>query len=485
MKFLQHHSLVLGCANFVLLVITFSLGWISAGLGFSLLFLINVNSGFHYINHCEPWRYTSKALSKWLRLHEQSNLDSLFCLYLSMHTRGVFQSCVNRERLEEVSLLCAQELMDYFSAHNTQRMTHEAFVVLRNFPSEMLSNENAKAEYQAIVCQTILERLQNRFTAQRKAVLPSVEILIGCAASGIRYRAVSLEQLVDLAYVTQQEAQRSYKTWMVADSEIQARKLDIDECIQGFQSQGWEAEFNPFFQPIIDSETLSVVGSESLARWQLGGFRILSAKVFKDIAGELHHIAAIDLAIITKTFATIRKMMLARIIPYTFKVVLNISNESLSKGFAGRMLFLAEQHGLHPAQIEFDLKDSAFSQLESLSVIKELREIGFRISLDVFNESAFDLQAFARADFDSIKLDFSVYSLQLQQVYASLKESAIKKGIEVLAKGIEKKEILEVATKLGCTYLQGNYFTQPIPESTFEVFMRKYQTGLLLDTCLG
>lgn len=484
MKFLQHHSLVLGCANFVLLVISFSLGWISAGLAFSLLFLINVNMGFHYINHCEPWRYTSKALSKWLRLHEQSNLESLFCLYLSMHTRGVFQSCVNRERLEEVSLLCAQELMDYFGTNNTQRMTHEAFVVLRNFPSEMLSNEKVKAEYQAIVCQTILERLQNRFDA-RRTFLPPVEILIGCAASGIRYRTASLEQLVDLAYVTQQEAQRSYKTWMVANSEIQARKLDIDECIQGFQSQGWEAEFNPFFQPIIDSETLCVVGSESLARWQLGGFRILSAKVFKDIAGELHHIEAIDMSIITKTFAIIRKMMLARIIPYTFKIVLNVSNESLKKGFAGRMHFLAEHHGLHPTQIEFDLKDSAFSEPESLAVIKELREIGFRISLDVFNENAFDLQAFARADFDSIKLDFSVYSLQLQQVYVSLKESATRKGIEVLAKGIERKEILEAATKLGCTYLQGNYFTQPIPESTFEVFMRKYQTGLLLDTCLG
>lgn len=135
--------------------------------------------------------------------------------------------------------------------------------------------------------------------------------------------------------------------------------------------------------------------------------------------------------------------------------------------------------------MEFDIKDSALAFPESLLVIKELREIGFRVSLDVFTETAFDLQALVRADFDIIKLDFRAYSPQLQQVYAALKEAAEKGNVEILAKGIENKVVLDVAISLGCTYVQGNYFTQPITESTFEVFMKKYQQGLYLGTSLG
>ncbi len=238
----------------------------------------------------------------------------------------------------------------------------------------------------------------------------------------------TLEQLVDLAYATEEAAKKSRKKFLVADEMIRARKLDIDECKQGFLTDGWEEEFNPFFQPIIDSVSFSVVGVESLARWQLGGFRVLSAQVFKDVACELHHITTIDLTIIAKTFSIIRRLMLARIIPYTFKTVINVSDESLKKGFAKRMFFLSEQHGLHPSQVEFDIKDSALAFPESLLVIKELREIGFRVSLDVFTETAFDLQALVRADFDIIKLDFRVFSPQLQQVYAALKEAAEKGG---------------------------------------------------------
>ncbi len=366
-------------------------------------------------------------------------------------------------------------------------MTHDEFAVLRDFPTSTVVDEKEKVEYQNIVCQTIVDRINGLLGSMDTSRLPPFAVTVGCASSGLRYRMDTLEQLVDLAYVTEETARKNRKKFLVADEVIRARKLDIDECKQGFLTEGWEEEFNPFFQPVIDPVSFSVVGVESLARWQLGGFRVLSAQVFKDVACELHHITTIDLAIISKTFTIIRRLMLARTIPpYTFKTVINVSDESLKKGFAKRMFFLAEQHGLHPSQVEFDIKDSALAFPESLLVIKELREIGFRVSLDVFTETAFDLQALVRADFDIIKLDFRAYSPQLQQVYAALKEAAEKGGnVEILAKGIENKVVLDVAISLGCTYVQGNYFTQPITESTFEVFMKKYQQGLYLGTSLG
>jgi EAL domain-containing protein (putative c-di-GMP-specific phosphodiesterase class I) len=481
---MQRHCIAFGSSFFLALLVSLFYAKFVVSIFFTLLLLISMSIGFLVSGKTEPWEYTGRSLTRWLR-NNQANLDSSFCLYVSIHARGIFQSCVDRQELEEVYNRCAKELMGYFGVANVQRMTYDEFAVLRDFPTSTVVDEKEKVEYQTIVCQTITDRINGMLGSMDTSRLPPFAVTVGCASSGLRYRMNTLEQLVDLAYATEEAAKKSRKKFLVADEMIRARKLDIDECKQGFLTDGWEEEFNPFFQPIIDSVSFSVVGVESLARWQLGGFRVLSAQVFKDVACELHHITTIDLTIIAKTFSIIRRLMLARIIPYTFKTVINVSDESLKKGFAKRMFFLSEQHGLHPSQVEFDIKDSALAFPESLLVIKELREIGFRVSLDVFTETEFDLQALVRADFDIIKLDFRVFSPQLQQVYAALKEAAEKGGVEILAKGIENKTVLDAAISLGCTYVQGNYFTQPIPESTFEVFMKKYQQGLYLDSSLG
>jgi EAL domain-containing protein (putative c-di-GMP-specific phosphodiesterase class I) len=481
---MQRHCIAFGSSFFLALLVSLFYAKFVVSIFFTLLLLISMSIGFLVSGKTKPWEYTGRSLTRWLR-NNQANLDSSFCLYVSIHARGIFQSCVDRQELEEVYNRCAKELMGYFGVANVQRMTYDEFAVLRDFPTSTVVDEKEKVEYQTIVCQTITDRINGMLGSMDTSRLPPFAVTVGCASSGLRYRMNTLEQLVDLAYATEEAAKKSRKKFLVADEMIRARKLDIDECKQGFLTDGWEEEFNPFFQPIIDSVSFSVVGVESLARWQLGGFRVLSAQVFKDVACELHHITTIDLTIIAKTFSIIRRLMLARIIPYTFKTVINVSDESLKKGFAKRMFFLSEQHGLHPSQVEFDIKDSALAFPESLLVIKELREIGFRVSLDVFTETAFDLQALVRADFDIIKLDFRVFSPQLQQVYAALKEAAEKGGVEILAKGIENKTVLDAAISLGCTYVQGNYFTQPIPESTFEVFMKKYQQGLYLDSSLG
>ncbi|MGE4454459.1 MAG: EAL domain-containing protein [Sphaerochaeta sp.] len=482
MKTIQHHCMILGSIGLLPFFAGLFLDWLPLQLfGITLILLGSVCLIFFPY---EPWKSTSKTLKKWLK-NNQSDLENLFCLYISIQVLGVFQSCVERQELEEVYERCAKELKEYFGSSNIQRMTHREFAVLRHFPSMRSEEEGERREYQEIVCQTVVQRLQACLVSHRLRGLPPLSITVGSAASGLRYRVERLEHLVDLAFVTNEEAKKRNRTWLVADAVIRARKLDIDECKQGFLSEDWESEFNPFFQPIIDPKSGMVLGAESLAQWQLGGFRLLSAQVFKDVATELNHMSKIDYIIIGKTFQIIRSMMLNRQIPYSFEIVLNISNESLKKGFARRMLFLAEQHGLQPSQISFDVKDTALSVPDALREIRELRAIGFKISLDIFTETAFDLQSFVRADFDSIKLNFVACTPLLQQVFLSLKIAAEEKGVVVLAKGIESKELLDAAISLQCKAVQGNYFTLPIPEATFQVFMQKYQEGLYLDSSLG
>ena len=41
-------------------------------------------------------------------------------------------------------------------------------------------------------------------------------------------------------------------------------------------------------------------------------------------------------------------------------------------------------------------------------------------------------------------------------------------GLKVVAEGVETKEHLDFLTEHGCDYIQGYYFSKPLPEDEFE-----------------
>lgn len=429
--------------------------------------------------------FYNKNLKRWFKKNQLS-LDSIFALYISINSKGIYQISVNKQESENVYKLFNLELQTAFGKNRVKRVSYDEFLILEEFPNQIEDCEKRKKGYQKIFCEKVVTFI-NCLDDEKKlfSSLYPFQVSIGCAASGFRYHVDTLEQLVDLSYATQKEAQRNHLKFLVADEIIRAHKLDIDECKKGFLKADWQSQFEPFYQPLVDMNNFMIVGFESLARWQIGDFRLLPAHVFKDVATELQHISTIDQIIINKTFLFYRKLMDDNLISTPFKMVLNLSNESLQEDFVQVIYQLTRENKFLPSQIEFDVKDSAFTSGETLKVIKDLRESGFRVSLDIFNDTAFDLLTFFQTDFDTIKFDFSTFSFELEQLFVALIGMAKQKGVEIVAKGIECKETMEAAFDLGCNYVQGNYFTVPLDKIKFENYIEKYQKGFYQDLSFG
>lgn len=429
--------------------------------------------------------FYDKNLKRWLRKNQLS-LESIFALYICVSTKGIYQVSVNKQESENVFKRFNLELDCSFGKKRVKRVSYDEFVILAEFPNQIEDCEKRKKGYQKVFCEKVVNFI-DYLESEKKlfSTLYPFQISIGCAASGFRYHVDTLEQLVDLAYVTQKEAHRNHLKFLVADEIIRARKLDVDECKKGFLKTGWETQFAPFFQPLVDTKDFTIIGFESLARWQIGDFRLLPAHVFKDVATELQHISAIDQIILNKTFLFYRKLIETNLISTTFKMILNLSNESLQENFCKVVYRITKENKFLPSQIEFDVKDTAFASEETLKVIKELRECGFRVSLDIFNDTAFDLNTFFRTDFDTIKFDFSTFTSELEQLFVALINMAKQKEVEIVAKGIECKKTMEVALALGCNYVQGNYFTVPLDKRKFENYIEKYQKGFYQELSFG
>lgn len=489
MKGCEKVWLKLGLASLVLLIYVTWQGYVTFALVITLPLSIFLLIELLSTTHREDEIFShSPSFAKWLYSHEhnleEQGLEDYFSLFVECTTKGLFHAVLNHRLLDELYSLMVKEMVNYFGFSHVKRLSREQFVVIKEFPSADSLDFGQRQLYQQTVTQQLHEIFSELVASCDQETGQSITITIGCACGGIRYRIKRIEELVELAYFTMKEARSEQLPMKVANEHTKARKCDIDECKIGFSSKGWEQEFNPFFQPIVHPVSLTVVGVESVARWQLGGFRIMPAAVFKDLAVEMSRIRSIDTIIITKTLSQIKEMKDAGVIPYGFRIVINMSVMSLVKETPQWLTDLTAEYGFHPEHIEIDLKDSVLTDPHVASSIKDLRARGFRIALDMFNEEAFDLKAFFSNSFDIIKLDYSVAGTgrdnrwQQRTVYESLISMADSLSIETLAKGIEHRMHMEHAKQHDVDFLQGNYFSHPIPFSEFRVFMDKYCEGL-------
>jgi EAL domain-containing protein (putative c-di-GMP-specific phosphodiesterase class I) len=489
MKGCEKVWLKLGLASLVLLLYVTWQGYVSIALVVTLMLSLFLLLELFFSTKSEDELFNhNPTFVKWLYAHEsnpeQQSLEDYFCLFVECTPKGLFHAVLNHRLLDELYVLLMKELTTYFGTAHVKRLSREQFVVIKEYPSSDSLDFVQRNLFQETVTKQIHEIIEALIESSDSETGHSITITLGCASSGIRYRVKRIEELVELAYFTMNQARNDREPYRVADEHERARKCDVDECRIGFSQSGWEHEFNPFFQPIIHPVSFTVVGVESVARWQLGGFRIMPAAVFKDLAAEMQRIRKIDTIIITKTFSRIQELKDTGMIPYGFRVVINMSVMSLVEETPRWLSNLAAEHGFHPEHIEIDLQDSALTDSHVTSLIANLREKGFRIALDMFNEEAFDLKALFNNSFDIIKLNYSMAGTarddrwQGKKVYDALISMADSLSIETLAKGIEHRMQMEHAKQQGVDYLQGNYFSQPVPFEEFSVFMDKYCEGL-------
>ncbi len=115
--------------------------------------------------------------------------------------------------------------------------------------------------------------------------------------------------------------------------------------------------------------------------------------------------------------------------------------------------------------------------------IERFQELGFKVWMDDYGSGYSSPKILQAIPFDTIKLDMQF----MRQFYKSDKSKiiltelvrmAMGLGIETVAEGVETEEQAEFLKEIGCTKLQGFYYTRPIPlEEIIERNRRGIQIG--------
>lgn len=113
-------------------------------------------------------------------------------------------------------------------------------------------------------------------------------------------------------------------------------------------------------------------------------------------------------------------------------------------------------------------------------MVNRLRNIGFHIEMDDFGSGYSSLNMISNLPIDLLKLDrqFIVNGLRNEHESRLIEiviDIARYLNVPTVAEGVETEEKLQMLRKMRCTYVQGYYFSRPVPASEFEAFLKDAQ----------
>ena len=109
-----------------------------------------------------------------------------------------------------------------------------------------------------------------------------------------------------------------------------------------------------------------------------------------------------------------------------------------------------------------------FEQMRSQ--IESLKREGFLFAMDDYGTGYSNLTSVKRYPFFSIKLDMDIvwdYFRDRDDLLPAVVSGFKSLGLSVTAEGIESQEMADALAMIGSNYLQGYFFSKPVPVDEF------------------
>jgi diguanylate cyclase (GGDEF)-like protein/PAS domain S-box-containing protein len=281
-----------------------------------------------------------------------------------------------------------------------------------------------------------------------------------------------LQRNADLAmYQAKKEQGNSFHIY-TPDLNAQAvQRLDMEHRLrQAIQND----KLTVYFQPQVDIQTEAIIGAEALVRWFDEDLGFVSPVQFIPLAEETGLIAELGNQVLLKSCQYTREFL--KYIDTPFKVAINLSGYQFKRPdqLLAELDTTLHDFTLPPECIELELTESML--MENVQSTKEtltlLHDQGISLAIDDFGTGYSSLSYLKEFPIDKLKVDRSfIKDINHNRDDAAITSAVIamahKLGLTVLAEGVENKEQLQFLTDHSCDYIQGFYFSKPLPATEF------------------
>ncbi len=263
------------------------------------------------------------------------------------------------------------------------------------------------------------------------------------------------------------------------------------ENVRGLVEEAIRTEgIDMYYQPIFSTERGDFHSSEALVRLkdnQSNGF--VSPEEFIRIAEKEHLILQLEEIILRKICKFISKSKLKSLgVDY---VEVNLSgNQCVQRDLYVQLQELMDEYHIPPSFINFEVTET--SQIADSKALKnnmaEMKKYGSNFSLDDYGSGASNLEYLVDYPFSIVKLDKSIvwthFRSNSEKTRAILPYSVKmlrEMGVDIVAEGVEYEQEVKGLAQMGVQYLQGYYFSKPICEKDYIMFLKKHHAEKLKE----
>lgn len=252
-------------------------------------------------------------------------------------------------------------------------------------------------------------------------------------------------------------------------------ELRLHSDMPGALSRG---EFEVYYQPIVKVETEEVVAAEALIRWKHPQYGMIPPDVFIGLMERTGFIVKLGQYILEDVLRQQKRWEL-----FQFKQIEVSINVSMVEVNTGEFVQYVErklgQYQVDPSLIKFEITEGIAMRNESETVkyFLALKKLGVGISLDDFGTGYTSFGYLKKFPADNLKIDKSLVDYILtneedQRIVKAIIELAHTLGMKIVVEGIENQKMVEMIASFGCDYMQGYYFSKPLPVFEFQKLIR-------------
>ena len=353
------------------------------------------------------------------------------------------------------------------------RVYSDNFVTAGRIPADGLSNE----EFRDIIYQSNLER---EIKFREKYLNSRLQFCTGISVIDKNSRSLDAETAVSNANLARKVAKEMEEDCCVLFDQSMMegirREVEITSSIPRALSQ---KEFQVYFQPKIDTDTLSLIGAEALVRWQKADGAFVYPDEFIPLIERSGQIVEVDYYVYRQVFSFLANRLKEgkRVVP----ISVNVSRVHLNRmRIVEYVKELQEEFHVPCSLVEFELTESIYLEdtERALELIRSLHKMGFKISMDDFGSGYSSLNLLSKLPIDIIKLDrVFLKEGEMQEndriIISCVVDMAKRLKITSLCEGVETQEQCNYLKEVGCQMQQGFYFSRPVSQEVFEKLLEE------------
>ncbi|MBO5550374.1 MAG: EAL domain-containing protein [Lachnospiraceae bacterium] len=235
-----------------------------------------------------------------------------------------------------------------------------------------------------------------------------------------------------------------------------------------------------FYQPFYNVKKDCFDEAEALVRIRLKNGEIVPPGRFIPIAEETGQIIQLGIRVFEKVCLFLSKGEAEK---YGLRQVhVNVSAAQFDhENPTGFVMKNIDRYHINPRRINLEITETAAAQSREIMLLNmnRLIEKGVSFSLDDFGTGRSNIDYFVNMPVQNIKFDYNFTreffnNEKTKHVLIGMVDILHKMNMGVVAEGIETEEQVKVMKNMGVEFIQGFYYSKPIPENEFLAYLKDH-----------